>query len=172
MAQDENAIRKAPSTRQTVEANKIPTWLYKQFIQEGYRQPDVSTFECLKTLFSLHNETINIYSHLVPVAIIGFFALTGHIDRYWHERYPSASPPDKIALLAYVATSILCLSISALYHTLNCHSQSLSRLWNRLDYAAIILQTVGSFGSGIYIIFYCMPHLQKLYWTMVSFLFP
>ncbi|KAI1291386.1 adiponectin receptor protein [Xylaria venustula] len=71
---------------------------------------------------------------------------------------------DRLAVQIYLITSLLCFGISSLYHTLNCHSESYSGLWTRWDYAAIILQTVGCFISGIY----CNPGLQKLYWTMGS----
>ena len=43
--------------------NCIPDHLrFNRFVHSGYRV-DLSTSECLKSLFYLHNESFNIYSH-------------------------------------------------------------------------------------------------------------
>lgn len=68
----------------------------------------------------------------------------------------------------YLATSATCFATSALYHTLLCHSERYRDLWVRCDYAAIVLQILGSFVSGIYVGFYCEPGLRGVYWSMVS----
>lgn len=47
------------------------------------------------------------------------------------------------------------------------HSMRVSDLWLRLDFVGIIILTLGDFVSGIYMVFYCEPTLQKVYWTMV-----
>jgi adiponectin receptor len=114
----------------------------------------------------LHNETVNIYSHLLPAAL----ALFGNYSfgRYFTSRFPQASGADKLVFHVYLTTSVLCFGISSAYHTLICHSERYADLWGRLDYVAIVFQILGSFISGIYIGFYCEPNLQKLYWTMVS----
>ncbi len=112
----------------------------------------------------LHNETVNIYSHLIPaiISLLGnWFLLTTS---------QCASPRlhiDRLVFHGYLATSFLCFGVSSTFHTLLCHSHSYFDLWLRLDYVAIIFQILGSFISGIYIGFYCEPHLQKLYWSMV-----
>jgi adiponectin receptor len=50
------------------------------------------------------------------------------------------------------------------------HSIHVSNLWLRLDFVGIIVLTLGDFVSGIYMVFYCEPTLQKIYWTMVLIL--
>lgn len=62
---------------------------------------------------------------------------------------------------------MICFDASSTYHTLLCHSARFADLWGRFDYAAIVFQILGSFISWIYIGFYCEPHLQKIYWSMV-----
>lgn len=164
----ESPTHKRPTWKhQLLQAGEVPSWLATNpFLLTGYRPVYGSVKLCFESLFFIHNETVNIYSHLIPAMLAGASNYLLHL--YWRERYPTASLADQLAIHAYLTTSVFCFGISSIYHTLDCHSQDLSGLWNRLDYAAIILQTVGSFVSGIYVTFYCMPSLQKLYWTMVS----
>ncbi|KAI0973694.1 adiponectin receptor protein [Xylaria arbuscula] len=147
-------------------ASEVPEWYaHNSFLHTGYRPVNGSVWLCVDSLRLLHNETVNIYSHLIPAAIA--LASNCFLHLYFQSRYPAASMTDRLAIHIYLTTSLLCFSISCIYHTLNCHSEPYSGLWARWDYAAIILQTVGSFVSGIYVTFYCNPGLQKLYWTMV-----
>lgn len=155
--------------RQLLQASEVPPWLATNpFLLTGYRSVYGSVPLCVESLLFMHNETVNIYSHLIPAAI----ALVSNyfLNLHWRERYPTASMADQLAIHAYLTSSVICFGISSTYHTLDCHSQNLSSLWNRFDYAAIILQTVGSFISGIYVTFYCMRDLQRLYWTMTGVL--
>ena len=39
----------------------------KKFVEEGFRaHPNMTTYKCFKSLFYLHNESTNIWSHLLP----------------------------------------------------------------------------------------------------------
>ena len=47
---------------------EVPSYLrFNPWILRGYRSPDLSTIECLLSLLYLHNETINILSHTIPL---------------------------------------------------------------------------------------------------------
>lgn len=48
------------------------------------------------------------------------------------------------------------------------HSLHVSHLWLRIDYLGIVFLTLGDFVSGIYLVFFCQPRLQKVYWSMVN----
>lgn len=48
------------------------------------------------------------------------------------------------------------------------HSRHVSRWGSKLDYLGITTLITGSFFPTIYYGFYCFPHLQKIYWTMVN----
>lgn len=63
---------------------------------------------------------------------------------------------------------MLCLGISAFYHTISNHSHAVNRFGNQLDYLGIIALITGSFMPSIYYGFYCDPFLQRVYWGMVS----
>jgi adiponectin receptor len=158
---------KQPKTKyQLLVASEVPSWYaHNSFLRTGYRPVNGSVRLCVDSLRFIHNETVNIYCHLIPAAIA--LASNGFLHLYFRDRYPTLSLVDRLALHVYLTTSVLCFGISSIYHTLSCHSEEYSDLWGRLDYVAIIIQTIGSFVSGIYVTFYCEPGLQKLYWTMI-----
>ncbi|KAL4920508.1 mPR-like GPCR protein [Aspergillus aurantiobrunneus] len=171
--QDKPPKRPAVKQRQTkyrlLVASEVPSWYtHGSFVHTGYRPVNGSVSLCVNSLRFIHNETVNIYSHLVPAAIA--LASNGLLHLYFRDRYPTASLVDQLALHVYLITSVFCFGVSSIYHTLLCHSEAYSGLWVRLDYMGIILQTIGSFVSGIYVSFYCNPGLQKLYWTMIGVL--
>lgn len=146
---------------------EVPAWYTQNnLVKVGYRPVTGSVAACVSSLGYVHNETVNIYSHLIP-AVLALAANT-RLHVYFSEAFPHAAFADRLIFHIYLATSSVCFSVSSLYHILLCHSESYSRFWVRIDYATIILQILGSFISGIYLGFYCEPGLQKVYWTMVS----
>lgn len=149
----------------------IPAWYAHNayhYIRSGYRPVTPSLHLCFQSLTYLHNETVNIYSHLLPalVALVGNYLLFA----YFSLSFPQASWYDQLVFHVYLTTSVVCFGTSFVYHTLTCHSARLAHLWVRLDYVAIVFQILGSFVSGIYIGFYCEPQLQRIYWSMVTIL--
>ena len=55
---------------------EVPSYLrFNPWILKGYRSPELSTMECLKSMLYLHNETINILSHTIPlIYCMAFFS--------------------------------------------------------------------------------------------------
>ena len=161
------AVKQPKTKHQLLAASEVPSWCaHNPFLRTGYRPVTGSVALCVESLRYVHNETVNIYSHLVPAAIA--VASNGLLHLYFRARYPNAPGMDQLVFHIYLCTSVLCFGISSIYHTLLCHSEPYADLWGRLDYVTIVFQTLGSFISGIYIGFYCEPGLQKLYWTMVG----
>ncbi|KAL2697693.1 hypothetical protein AAEP93_011597 [Penicillium crustosum] len=147
--------------------DEIPSWYgHNQYIRTSYRPVTPSISRCLSSLLYLHNETVNVYSHLIPatISLLG----NGLLYAYYSTSVPDATWVDQLVFHIYLTTSVICFGISSAYHTFLCHSTRYTDLWGRLDYVAIVFQILGSFISGIYIGFYCEPHLQKLYWSMIG----
>ncbi|CAG9985873.1 unnamed protein product [Clonostachys byssicola] len=150
-------------------ASEVPSWYATNaFLRTGYRPVNGSVKLCFESLRHIHNETVNIYSHLIPAVIA--IACNCFLHLYFHSRFPDAHLADRLAVHIYLTTSIFCFGVSSIYHTVTCHSKDFAGLWNRWDYAGIIIQTTGSFVSGVYMTFYCEPALRKLYWTMTGVL--
>lgn len=146
--------------------DELPIW-YKdnEHITGGYRPESFSTSACFASLTYMHNETVNIYTHMIP-AIVFLFAQT-FILFLLHRRFPEAKPLDYIVFSFFLLSACIAMSLSFLYHTLMNHSMGISYLWLRLDYVGILALILGEFISGIRVGFYCNPTLQKIYWSMV-----
>ncbi|KAJ5193100.1 hypothetical protein N7449_009242 [Penicillium cf. viridicatum] len=154
-----------PSGLRLLNCDKVPSWYGNNpHIRTRYRPVTPSTFQCFRSLLYLHNETVNVHSHLVPAII----ALLGNsVLHIFSTSFPDITWADQLIFHIYLTTSVICFGTSSAYHTFLCHSAHRTDLWGRLDYGATVLQILGSFVSGIYIGFYCEPHLQKIYWSMV-----
>jgi Haemolysin-III related len=149
-----------------VSYEQLPAWYQdNEHILGGYRPESFSASTCFRSWAYIHNETFNIYSHLIP-AVFFLFAQS-FILRLLNQRYPKAKSLDYIVFSFFLLSACVTLTISFTYHTLMNHSMKISHLWLRLDYLGILALTLGDFVSGIRLTFYCEPTLQKVYWAMV-----
>ncbi|KAF9108581.1 hypothetical protein BGX29_010187 [Mortierella sp. GBA35] len=147
--------------------DELPPWMKdNQFIITGYRRPTQSYTKTIESLGYLHNESVNIWSHLlgaiafVIVAPISYFKVIGVLD--------SVQWTDVAVFYAFLAGAIICLSMSASFHTFCCHSESVSSQWNRCDYVGIVFLIVGSFYPAIFYGFYCHQTWQIMYISLIS----
>ncbi|KAL8949887.1 MAG: hypothetical protein Q9222_004044 [Ikaeria aurantiellina] len=146
--------------------DQIPTWHQdNEYIRSGYRPETRSTRLCFASWAYIHNETANIYTHLLPALLSLVFQVVA--SRFFTVKYPHSSAGDRLVFAFFFLTASICLGISTTYHTLMNHSAHLSSLWLRIDYVGIIIIILGDFVSGVYMIFYCEPILQQVYWCMV-----
>lgn len=115
-------------------------------IEYGYRQTQ-SFYDAFMTLFTFHNETMNIWSHL-----IGFFCVViAGINMTWEATTDSAqSLTGSFAFHSYIICAALCLFFSTLYHWLGCISEECHNCLLRLDLSGIALLVAGSFLPAVY----------------------
>ena len=145
----------------------IPEWHRdNHFITSGYREESHSTWTCVQSMFAIHNETVNIWTHLIPALVFTFSQLL--VQMAINICFPEASPLDRFVFAANIAAATITTSLSTIYHTLMCHSQEVSNLWLRIDYVGILTLILGSFFSGIYVGFYCESIPRSIYWTMIT----
>ena len=135
-------------------------------IQSYYRRASYNYRRSFASIFYLHNETVNIWSHLIPAVLSLPAATTLYL--ILKPRYDRATSADVLAMSCFFIGATVCLGMSATYHTLSNHSPNVSRKWNQLDYAGIACLIAGSFVPSVYYGFWCEPQKQILYWTMVS----
>lgn len=146
--------------------DELPLWYQdNDCIRHGYRPAVNDTKACFESWAHLHNETTNIYSHLIP-AILAIVS-QGLIYKSFWCYYSQATTRDYMIVAFHLCTTSICFGLSAFYHTLMNHAAHFSDLWSRIDYTGIIILIIGDFVSGIYVGFYCEPILQNTYWTMV-----
>jgi adiponectin receptor len=151
----------------TVLWDDLPSWQQdNHYIHSGYRPASNSLRKSFASLGYLHNESVNIYSHLTGAIL--FFILGFLLYGIIRPRYETASPGDVLVFSCFFLGAALCLGMSATYHTISNHSQYVAKFGNKLDYVGIVFLITGSFIPSIYYGFYCQPKLQMAYWTMVS----
>ncbi|PQE10781.1 hemolysin-III family protein [Rutstroemia sp. NJR-2017a BBW] len=112
-----------------------------------------------------HTETVNVWSHLIPCII--FIILEGVISYYLDRRYPKLILKDHVIFAFFLLCGSICLGVSALFHSLTCHSEKVRDLWLKLDFAGILLLILGCSISAIYMTFFCEPTFHYAYWGMI-----
>lgn len=147
--------------------HELPEWHQdNEYILHGYRPISGSAQVSFRSWLYIHNESVNIYSHLIPAIVL----LLGewYILEYLTTRYSRTTSADHFVFVFFLLTAVICLGLSATYHTLMNHSYAIEQLWLRLDLVGIVVLILGDFISGIYMVFWCEPLQRKIYWSMVS----
>lgn len=151
----------------TVLWNDIPTWMRdNHYITSGYRPQSNSYHRSLASLGHLHNETANIYSHLLGAVLAAVAAVTLYTTL--RPRYAHATRDDVAVFACFFAGATACLGMSATFHTLLNHSERVAKSGQRLDHIGIVVLIWGSFVPSIYYGFSAEPGLVRLYWTMIT----
>ncbi|MCJ1405416.1 hypothetical protein MMC11_008644 [Xylographa trunciseda] len=166
----------------------LPEWMRGDpYIRRGYRKQLNSLKECYESLFYLHNESVNIWSHLL--AGICFFALLLTADYSIFQSVPEISISDAIAVQFYLAGATGCLFLSvsidtvfelrdtsqailtfvqAFYHCTTSHSHEISRRYLKLDYLGIVLNITSTCISAAYFGLYGDEGLKALYISVIA----
>ncbi|KAL2037252.1 hypothetical protein N7G274_009941 [Stereocaulon virgatum] len=159
----------ADSHRDLKTWDEIPSWQQdNEYILSGYRSVTGSFMGSYKSLGYIHNETINIYSHIFGAIIF----LTMPVYIYWalYLRYSLATTADIVVFSTFFYGVSICFFLSATYHITNNHSPKVQKFGNQLDYLGIVILMWGSTIPSIYYGFYCDPNLQRVYWVNVCVL--
>lgn len=146
-----------------VHHHTLPDWLKdNDFLLRGHRTPTNSFVACFKSIFRIHTETGNIWTHLLGmIAFLGiavYFVTRPTIEVQWQE---------KAVFSAFFIGAILCLGFSWIFHTVYCHSERVGRFFNKLDYCGIALLTIGSFVPWLYYSFYCRLEPKITYLVLI-----
>lgn len=153
--------------RLTIVWHELEHWQQdNHYIHSGYRPASNSILKSARSLTYVHNETVNIYSHLIGsvTAITGSMVLFRELAA----RYDTASREDLLVFGCFFFGAAVCLSLSAWFHTMSNHSQKVHKFSNKLDYLGIVFLIWGSFIPSIYYGFREHPTLIKRYWITVG----
>lgn len=129
---------------------QVPADARENYILSGYRpvQNDLST--CIKSAFSLHNETLNIWTHALPLA---YFLYFGWLDaEFWIDPdLQKAQPGDQVyPLYGYMLGICVLFATSTGAHLLSCASWRWRNVCFMLDYAAISLYGISAANAYYY----------------------
>jgi adiponectin receptor len=148
--------------------DELPSWRRDNaFILSGYRRASGSYISSFLSTFSLHNESVNIWTHAVGALLVVPLAVW-YLYTELAPRYPSAGPADELVFACFLCGAALCLGMSATFHMLSNHSEAVAKWGNKLDYSGIVCLIVGSYVPALYYGLFCKPVLMSVYLYGVS----
>ncbi|KAF2683489.1 adiponectin receptor protein 1 [Lentithecium fluviatile CBS 122367] len=142
-------------------------WQVNPNIRSGYRFCD-GHWACIRSIMSIHNESCNIWSHL-----LGIFLVLGVAFHFYpqHMNFHASSTADVFIASLFFFAAIKCLLCSCTMHTMNsiAHRGLLAR-YACVDYTGISLLVGASIMSVEYTALYCEPISQIAYMAFTAVL--
>ncbi|XP_064833545.1 progestin and adipoQ receptor family member 3b isoform X3 [Oncorhynchus masou masou] len=144
---------------------QIPLFLKENpYITDGYRAHLTSKL-CLKSIFVLSNETVNIWTHLLGFLL---FFLLGVNDMSTVLPASGANREDYVIYCIGLFCFQVCMLCSVGYHLFSCHrSEKTCHRWLALDYAGISVGILGCYIPGVFYAFYCNIFWRQVYLVIV-----
>eukprot|EP00761_Pharyngomonas_kirbyi_P014532 gb/GECH01014562.1/.p1 GENE.gb/GECH01014562.1/~~gb/GECH01014562.1/.p1 ORF type:complete len:323 (+),score=29.84 gb/GECH01014562.1/:1-969(+) len=139
--------------------------LDNNYILSGYR-PELKATNIFKTLFQVHNETGNIWTHLLACLVFGWLTyVCSRTPRLYNGNLSEDSifAPDRVVFYLFTFSAQVCFASSAVMHLFCCHSEIIHFRLCQLDYCAINGLIMGSTTVAIYYAFYCHSLLRNFY---------
>ena len=139
-----------------------PEFLRTPFILTHYRV--LFSFPlATRSLFHLHNETVNIWTHGLGAVYLLYLSYATIGPGGLLPKADGSEWLDYVLFIVFHWSAIACFAASAAYHWYGCMSvQSHSCLYIG-DMSAIGLLILGSYIPGLYYAFYCRPVFQVVY---------
>ncbi|KAL7281654.1 hypothetical protein ACG7TL_004971 [Trametes sanguinea] len=133
-------------------------WRNNPFVKGGYRFIPLHQWpRLLLSLFALHNETLNIHTHLIPFLLWSF-------TLFRFSPYSDSSETDEPAKVMFTAFALVCLFTSALWHTMaGCAHPQGMELCARVDYVGIGWLISASIGTVVYYGFQCQDTMRNAF---------
>ena len=132
--------------------HEIPIWTKNRYIVSGYRKSNSNKLGCIISIFKIHNETINIWTHFIGL----LYFLNNLI----------LNVNENTALVLYEIVCVICFGISTIYHTYMPYSQKNYMLLLKLDLISIILNIVTSNILIYHYWFWCYDDIKKIYYII------
>ncbi|KYQ96643.1 putative basic-leucine zipper transcription factor [Tieghemostelium lacteum] len=149
------------------------------YIQSGFREHTNGSFwNCTKSIFQLHNDTFNIWTHLLGALyylcfIINWLLLentdTNNNINNNNNTSSNNSTLPKIYLFYYLLSCFFCFTASTIYHTYRSHSIQVFKRTLMFDVSAIALVILAAVNLILNAELQCYPTVRRLY--LFSFLF-
>lgn len=140
-------------------------WRDNPYIVRGYRFCKGYT-DCLYSLVKVHNETCNIWTHL-----LGFFVMLGLAFYHWPSTlsWEQSSTMDKITMIIFLVAAMKCLVCSAVWHTFSGISRlKIKQKFACVDYTGITVLIAASILTTEYTALYCRPTERNIYMAVTA----
>lgn len=146
--------------------SQLPEWAKdNEYIRRGYRPVSYSYRKSIKSCLYIHNESGNIYSHLL--ATIWMLVLPMYFYPFASTHYTAAGTDDWIIFGLFFLGGALCYALSTGYHAVSNHSHAVHDVYLRLDLLGISIVTAGCFLPGMWYTFPCLARERKILWISV-----
>lgn len=119
-------------------SDQVPEHFQESFILSGYRSPCSTASQCVFSVFQLTNETLNIWTHLIPAVYFGWNLIV-----FW-QNIDTADLPYMMPLMVYMTTMCTFPFASMLAHIFNTMSDKARHVCFFVDYWALSLFGLGS----------------------------
>lgn len=141
---------------------ELPGYLQDNLFLRKYHRPELkSVKECLRSMFMLHSETGNIWTHLIAAVIMAILFIR-HLNT-------SESFQESLFFSLFFLGNIGCMTISSTYHTFICYSRQVCRFLAKMDYCGIISMTILSWSPFVYYCFCYCSFTVKVYFFFIIF---
>lgn len=134
---DKSSISQRRKSSKLVSHEEIPEALREPGIVSNYRSPGYSKTECVISIFQFHNETLNVWTHILAMVFFAYFLykVTHELNVLHYNYHP---------LLCVLLTSCIYPLGSAVAHTFNCMSECSNHISFMIDYYCISLYAFGA----------------------------
>ena len=140
-------------------------WRVNPHIVKGYRFTE-SKIECVRSMFGISNELVNIWSHAIGLMIvlaIAFYFYPTSVN------FSNSTKTDVVIAAVFFFAACKCLVCSTMWHTMNSVAdQTLMERFACVDYTGISLLIATSIMTTEYTAFYCEPLSRWVYITATA----
>jgi adiponectin receptor len=140
--------------------------MFTQDVLTGYRIR-LSWPQIWASIFLWHNETLNIWTHLLGGGVFLWVFLNEHGLPNNVDLGEGHAQLERWPIFLFLTTAMLCLFFSTAFHWFYCYSRSIYALMVRVDYSGVALLIAGSYFPWLYYNFYCLESWQTFYLSSV-----
>ncbi|KAI0684603.1 hemolysin-III related-domain-containing protein [Cytidiella melzeri] len=162
------ALRLSSNGARLINYEELPeAWKSNAFVTQGYRFVPLTHWpRILFSLFQIHNETVNIHTHFIPLIFWGLTLLP-----FSPFALPSVADADVIELI-FTGFTLLCMFNSSLWHTMSgCADPHAVEMSARIDYVGIGWLMSTTQGTIVYYAFREYVKTQTFWLSMLTLVF-
>eukprot|EP00440_Ansanella_granifera_P028449 gb/GFBE01030915.1/.p1 GENE.gb/GFBE01030915.1/~~gb/GFBE01030915.1/.p1 ORF type:complete len:343 (+),score=35.73 gb/GFBE01030915.1/:1-1029(+) len=140
----------------------VPSRQKIPFILWGYRPAPKGPCGLFQTVFSLHNETGNMWTHLLGFFYFAWVATDLTLLLVRRDTSP-VDQAEALWVLLLVAATGYCLFCSFMFHLCSCTGTNLRECTYKMDLTGIVTLIAVSYFTGIALGYRCHPELRGFY---------
>ena len=145
----------------TLHCDEVSQIMRNPYIYTGYRRCYENRKYYIDSLFQIHNETLNVWTHFVATFVLIYkFAQTAQYVRYFED-------PNSLAVFVFSIGAIQCSALSALAHLMHSRSEYHHFKYFQIDYAGVNLN-----GQAIGMIYFFFCGTENFYRTWGTWFVP